>query len=107
MIAKAQLQSEAQNLQRVFAAASPFIQLDPESGLVVDCDEGVRFAAQLYGLPQRLIRDRKQIEEIKAAKDQANQAMIQQQQQQAGVEQVAKLAPAVKIASEAGAPRSR
>jgi hypothetical protein len=86
-------------------AAAPFIQLDPQAGLVIDCDEGVRFAANLYGLPQKLLRNRKQIEEIKAAQDEANQKMLEAQQQQQGVEQVAKLAPAVKIASEVGAPQ--
>lgn len=102
MIAKAQLQSEAQNLQRVFAAAAPFIQLDPQAALVVDCEEGIRFAAQLYGLPQRLIRNRQDIEKIKEDRDAANQNMLEQQQAQQGVDQVAKLAPAVKIAHEIG-----
>lgn len=107
MIAKAQLQSEAQNLQRAFAAAAPFIQLDPEAALVIDAEEGIRFAAQLYGLPQKMLRNRDEIEKIKADRDAANQEMLQQQQQQAGVEQVAKLAPAVKIASEAGQPAGK
>lgn len=102
MIAKAQLQSEAQNLVRVFQAAAPFLQVDPAARDIVDCDEGVRYAAQLYGLPQKLLRDKKKVEDVRHARDQANQEMLKQQQAQQGVDQVAALAPAAKIASEMG-----
>jgi hypothetical protein len=69
---------------------------------VIDCEEGVRYSAILYGLPQKLLRDKKKIEEIRAARDEANQSMMEAQKQQMGVDQVAKVAPAVKIASEMG-----
>ncbi len=105
MLAKAQLQSEAQNLQRVFAAASPFLQVDPNAKDVIDCDEGVRYAATLYGLPQKLMKNKKDVEDIRKARDQANQEHLQAMQQQQGVDQVAQLAPAVKMAQEGAAQK--
>ena len=102
MLAKAQLQSEAQNIIRAIQTAEPFLNLDPNSKDVIDCDGGVKFAAELYGLPEKLIRDKKAIQDIRTARDQANQAMLQQQQQQQQAEQLAKVAPAVKMAHEMG-----
>lgn len=102
MLAKAQLQSEAQNYQRFFQGAMPFIQVDPKCAQVVDCAVGVRGMAELYGLPQELIRTKEAIAKIQQAQDQANKAMLQQQQQNEGVDQVAKLAPAAKMAHEMG-----
>ena len=52
MLAKAQLQSEAQNIIRAIQTAEPFLNLDPNSKDVIDCDGGVKFAAELYGLPR-------------------------------------------------------
>lgn len=109
MLAKAQLQSEAQNLQRAFSAAAPFLQVNPESVDVIDCDEGVRFAAKLYGLPQELMRDQQTIQAIREGRQQAHDQAMQAAETDQGVEQVAKLAPAAKIASEmqGGAARQR
>jgi hypothetical protein len=103
MIAKAQLANEANNITRVFQAASPFIQLDPNARHVINADEGVRYIANLYGLPQELTNDKEKVEQIRAAIDEANQAAIQAQQEQQAAEQVSKVAPAAKVAAEIGA----
>jgi hypothetical protein len=100
MLAKAQLATEANNITRVFQAASPFIQLDPQAADVINSDEGVRYIASLYGLPQELMRDKKEIEDTRAARDEANQAAIQAKQEQAASEQVKNVAPAVKMITE-------
>lgn len=102
MLAKAQLQSEAQNLVRVFQAAMPFIQIDPKSAKTVDSVAGIRYVAEMYGLPQELLRTKEVIAQMQQAEDDANKAMLQQQQQQQGVDQVAQMAPVAKIAHEIG-----
>lgn len=101
MLAKAQLATEANNITRVFQAASPFIQLDPQAADVVNADEGVRYIANLYGLPQELQRDRQSVDELRQARDEANQAAIQAKQEQAGSEQLRNAAPAIKMMAEA------
>lgn len=100
MLAKAQLQSEAQNLTRVVQACAPFIQMDSNAADVVDADAVVTYVAEMYGLPQELLRDKQQIQKIRDDKAQAQQQAQQAQQQQMGVDQAAKLAPAVKIAHD-------
>lgn len=105
MLAKAQLATEAQNLARVFQAAGPFFQIDPKTTMVVNAEEGVRYVANLYGLPVELIRDKAELEAMQQAQDEANQAALQAQQEQAAVDQVAAIAPAAKMAHEMGNPR--
>lgn len=103
MLAKAQLATEANNIVRVFQAATPFIQLDPQAGDVINADEGVRYIANLYGLPQDLLRNQDEIEDIRDAKDQANQAAMAAKQEEAAAEQIGKVAPAVKMVADASA----
>lgn len=100
MLAKAQLASEAQNISRAVQAAAPFLQLNQQAADVIDAEEGIRYAARLYGLPQEMLRTKDAVDEIRQARDQANQKMLEEQQNQQGVDQVAKLAPAAKIAHE-------
>ncbi len=104
MLAKAQLQSEAQNLTRVVQAAAPFIQMDQNAADMVDADAVVKYVAEMYGLPQELLRTQKQVQDIRQAKQQAAQQAQQASQEQMGVDQAAKLAPAVKIAHDIKQP---
>ena len=101
-IAMAQLANEMNNLQRIFQGAAPFIQIDPNSAQVIKCDEGVRYVARALGAPTELIRDMAELEEMRAAIQEAQAEAMEAQQAQAGVDQVAALAPAAKIASEIG-----
>lgn len=95
MLAKAQLATEANNILRTFQAGSPFFQLDPNSRDIVDCEEGVRYVANLYGLPAELIRDADALKAIREGRAQAQQNMIAQQQQETQVDQATKLLPAL------------
>ena len=101
MLAKAQLATEANNITRVFQAASAFIQIDPTSADIINSEEGVRYIANLYGLPQELLRTKEEVEGIRQARDEANQAHLAQQQEESQANQVAKVAPAVKLAVDA------
>lgn len=103
MLAKAQLATEANNIMRVFQGASAFLKVDPKSAHVINADEGVRYIANLFGLPQELLNSKKKVEEMRKAIEEAQAEAMQAQKEQAGVEQVAKLAPAAKIANEMNA----
>jgi hypothetical protein len=102
-IAKAQLMNELNNLTRAIQASAPFIQLDPKSAQVIKADEGVMYVARTLGLPVELTRDKEELEQMRAAIEEAQAAAVQAQQEQAAVDQVAAAAPAAKIASEMGA----
>lgn len=100
-LAKAQIVQEANNMARALAAAQPFFQLDQKSVDNVDCDKGVVSVFKKMGLPQEMIRDKDQLKMLRDARDQANQAMLKQQQDQAAADQAAKITPAVKLAADA------
>lgn len=104
-MAKAQFQSDAQNLQRGVQAAAPFLQISPEAVDVLNAEEGVRYVAQMFGFPTKLVRNRDEIAAIREGRAQAQQEVAQQQQEMMDAEKVAKVAPAVKMAAEAGAPQ--
>jgi hypothetical protein len=103
MIAKAQLANELANLARAVQGAAPFFQLDPQAAKVIDAQEGVRYVANITGLPVELIRNKAQIEAMLQAEAEAQQEAIEAARAQQGVDQVAALAPAAKVASEIGA----
>lgn len=101
-IAKAQLMNEVNNLQRAIQAAAPFIQLDAQAAQVIKADEGVMFVARSLGLPAELTRDKEELEQMRAAIQEAQAEAMQAQKEQAGVDQVGTLAPAMKAMSEIG-----
>lgn len=100
MLAKAQLATEANNMSRAFQAAAPFIGLDQAASDVINADEGVRYIANLYDIPQDLIRDEEEIEALREARDEANRAALEAKQQDAAAEQIGKMTPAVKAVAE-------
>lgn len=101
-IAKAQLANEMNNIARGIQAAAPFFQLDPNAAKVIKAEEGVRYVMSTLGSPAELLRDQDELEEMKQAEDEARAQALQAQQEQLAVDQVAKAAPAVKIAAELG-----
>lgn len=101
-IAKAQLANELNNLARAVQGAAPFMQLDQSSMKVIDAHEGVRYVAQLTGLPVELIRDKAAMEELLNAEAEAQAEAVQAAKEQQGAEQVATLTPALKAVSEMG-----
>lgn len=102
-IAKAQLASEMNNLARAVQGAAPFMQLDPQAMKVINAQEGVRYVANLAGLPVELIRDKKELEAMLQAEQEAQAEAVQAAKEQQGVEQVSKLAPAMESMSKIGA----
>lgn len=99
-IAKAQMMNELNNMQRAIQAAAPFIQLDQQAGQVIKADEGVMYVARALGLPVELTRDKAELEQLREALAEAQAEAIQAQKEQMGVDQVAAMAPAMKMANE-------
>jgi len=91
LIAKAQLATEGDNLNRAIALISPFVEGDPSIMDNFDGDEIVKFAAKIYGLPTGILRKEDEIEEIREGRQQAQQQQAQQEEQMAQAETVSKL----------------
>jgi hypothetical protein len=102
LIARAQRISEGQNIMRMMQAVQPFVQLDPTIMDNVDGDEVLKFVADVYGTPAKVMRDKSDVKKIRAGRAQAQQKLMQQQDEAHKAEQIAKVAPAAVKAKEAG-----
>ncbi len=80
-LARAQKAQEGDNFQRAFQLMQPFIELDPKVMDMLDGDEIIKWAARIFGLPTQLIRDAKDIDQIRAERAQAQQAQAEAEQQ--------------------------
>ena len=95
VIAKAQKQNEMQNIQRTMQAIAPLVTVDPSVLDNFDGDAGTLIMARGYGMPQEMIRDRKQVEEIRNNRAKAQQAALEQKKNQDAVDNTAKILPGV------------
>ena len=93
LIAKAQRLSDAQNILRTIEATTPFIQMDPKVAQNFNGDMAVRAIAEIFGFPQEIIRPTKEVEALREAEAQAQQAVIAEQQSQQEVDNMAKMQP--------------
>lgn len=95
-IARAQRIQEANSLQSALAASAPILQIDMSAADVIDAEKVVRENFMIYGAPQRVLRKKREIEAIRDARAQAQEAAIKQQQSMNQAEMVNKVAPALK-----------
>jgi hypothetical protein len=102
LIAKSQKMSEGQNLQRALQAAAPFIQIDPSTADNINGDAALREIISIYGVTQNILRDQKEVDDKRKARDEANREALQQQQEQHQADQVSKMGPALAKVKEAG-----
>jgi hypothetical protein len=106
LVARAQRMSEGQNLVRAISAAAPIFQMDPGSMDVVDTDGSVRHIFDIYGLPSKVMRKSNAVEEIRTARQQAQQAAVQQQQNSQMAQDAGAVMPGMaqmaKVAGEQG-----
>jgi hypothetical protein len=82
-IAKAQRAAEADTFTRVVQSVAPIIEMQPQIFDNINGDEVLRVHAEIFGLPEEMLRAKEQVEESRAA-----QAEMQQQQMQAEQENV-------------------
>jgi hypothetical protein len=94
-VARAQRTSEAESLQQALAASAPMLQLDPSAADIINPEMVVKENWSIYGAPQKLLRKKAEIEAIRSARQQAQQAALKQQQQMAQSEMVNNVAPAL------------
>jgi hypothetical protein len=76
---------EAVAIERLYALAMNIGQVDPAIMDNIDHDEAIRMRARLLGVPKTVLRSAEQVEEMRAAKAEAQQQaqMAQQAQQEA------------------------
>lgn len=95
-IARAQIVTQGHSMVRALEASAQFIQLDQSAVDVIDATEAVRINWRNYGAPQKALRSKRELEDIRAAREQAQAQALQQQQDMMGAEMVNKVAPVLK-----------
>lgn len=91
-MARAQKASEAHAVARTLEIAAPMAQLHPDVFDNFDLDAMLRLAGNAYGLPATMMRDPRQVEEMR-----------EQRQQMQAAAAMAQLAPGVAQAAKSGA----
>lgn len=102
MIARAQKMSEVQNIGRTIQTIAPFVQVDPTVMDNFDADASVRKIANINGLPQEMLRNKKDIEQMRKARAQAQQEAVDMKKQEAQTAQTVDMSSAAKNLSEVG-----
>lgn len=95
VIARVQKSSEAQNLLQALGDISPLVQMDPTMMDNIDNDKALRYVLDLRGVPQKIIRDSRQVQDMREQRQQAMQQQQQQAQAMQEAEMVNKVAPAM------------
>lgn len=85
-IAQVQRANTAAAIQKALGASAAAIQMDPSTADLFDGEEIIRENVRIYGAPQRILRNRDQIEEIRKARAQAQQQMQAMEQGQAAAD---------------------
>ncbi len=81
LIAKAQRLNEGQNLMRVMEALIPIINVDAKAADNLNGDAAFRVVNETFGGPQEIVRNKKDVDQIRQARAQAQQAQMQAEQQ--------------------------
>ncbi len=93
MIAKAQRTGEATNILRAIQTIQPFVAAKPDIMDNFDGDKVARYAATTFSIPQDILMDEREVAAIRQSRADAQQELIQQQQQQAQAERIAQVGP--------------
>lgn len=99
-IAKAQRTADGQAIMQTLQACAPFLQLDPNVAMNFDGDKAVRMLATVYGFPQEIIKNFKDVQKARDDKQAALAAQAKQQQQAQQLQQAGEL---TKTAQDLGA----
>jgi hypothetical protein len=102
MLAKAQIQGDAENVQRAISVALPLMESQPEIMDNLDGDKMLRISFDTFGVDERFLRSEEEVEEMRDAR--AEQVAEQQEFQQQGAEaqMAGNVAPLMKEARESG-----
>jgi len=79
-ISKAQRSGEADTFTRVIQSVAPIIEMQPQMMENINGDEVLRYHAEVFGLPEEMLRGRQEVEQARqqAADQQASQMQSQQ-----------------------------
>ena len=94
-IARAQRAADSGNLLRMIQVSEPLITLDPRVMDVIDGDKWVREAAKIFALPQDTVRSEEQVQEIRAARAEAQQEAIDAAQESQDADNLKKVTPLI------------
>lgn len=95
MIARIQRQAEGDLILKTVQVAAPFIQSDPTVLDNINGDQAIKEIARIYGLPQKMLRNKNEVEDIRKSRAQAQAAQVKAQQEAMQAENINKLAPAM------------
>lgn len=98
LIARAQRMSEGQNISRAIGVAAPFIQMDPKGMDNLDVDKVIHYVLETYGVPEKVMRNPREIKQLRDARAQAQAQQTQMMQEQHAAESVGKVTPAIAAA---------
>lgn len=90
-IAKSQRVSESQNLTRAISVIAPLVEYDPAIMDVFDGDEAARIAAEMFNVPQRMLRTQEKLNNIRSARSEAQQQLQERDDLAAQADVVQKL----------------
>lgn len=82
LIAKSQRLADGQNLMRFMEAVTPFVNADASVLDNINGDKALKVVAEVYGAPQEILRNKKDVEQVREARAQAQAQALQQQQAQ-------------------------
>ena len=80
-IAKAQRAAEADTFTRVVQSIAPIIEMQPQIFDNINGDEVLRVHAEIFGLPEEMLRDREEVQQSRAAQAEQQQAAMQAEQE--------------------------
>ena len=93
LAAKAQRASEGQNFMRTMEMIGPVMQMRPEAVDNFDGDEAIRYLSEITGLPARVMREERAVEELREQRQQQQQQMQQMDQERHESEVARNVAP--------------
>jgi len=99
-LAKAQKMTDLQSMLRGFEVLLQMQQVAPVMDYLDD-DKLVQYLVETTGIPARVVRSRSEVEQLRRQRAEAQAAQAQAQQEASIADQAQKLAPALKVASDA------
>jgi hypothetical protein len=99
-LAKAQKMTDLQSMLRGFEVLLQMQQVAPVMDYLDD-DKLVQYLVETTGIPARVVRSRSEVDQLRRQRAEAQAAQAQAQQEASIADQAQKLAPALKVASDA------
>lgn len=92
LIARVQRMNEGQNLSRAIGVAAPLFQIFPEIKDNLNGDKALKYVLDIYGVPQKLLNNERNIKEIRDGRAQAQAKLAQEESAKAQADVASKMA---------------